>query len=137
VLQCATHCNTLQHTASCTSVMPVFLERYYDEGIPTYTATHCNTLQHTVTHCNTLGDASVFGTVLWRGHPNLHHPLHQPLGVHGDLYTSVHIYAYVHMYVYICICMYTYVYISGIYIYIYVYMCIQKRTHRDTHMHMH
>jgi len=31
IYQCATHCNTLQHTA-----------------------THCNTLQHTATHCNTL-----------------------------------------------------------------------------------
>jgi len=31
----ATHCSTLQHTATCCN-------------------THCNTLQHTATHCNTL-----------------------------------------------------------------------------------
>jgi len=38
----ATHCNTLQHTAThCESVLQ-------------HTATHCNTLQHTATHCNTL-----------------------------------------------------------------------------------
>jgi len=47
----ATHCNTLQHTATqhhhyrmltlATSALQ-------------HTATHCNTLQHTATHCNTL-----------------------------------------------------------------------------------
>jgi len=36
----ATHCNTLQHTAT--------------HFILSLTATHCNTLQHTATHCNTL-----------------------------------------------------------------------------------
>jgi len=39
----ATHCNTLQHTAHCTTLLP--------SGCP---ATHCNTLYHTATHCNTL-----------------------------------------------------------------------------------
>jgi len=34
----ATHCNTLQHTATTLQ----------------HTATHCNTLQHTATHCNAL-----------------------------------------------------------------------------------
>jgi len=37
----ATHCNTLQHTATHCK----------------HTATHCNTLQYTATHCNTLQQA--------------------------------------------------------------------------------
>jgi len=46
----ATHCNTLQHTAThC------------------LTATHCNTLQHTATHCNTLQHTA-----------SLRHSLRQP-----------------------------------------------------------
>ena len=45
-IQTATHCNTLQHTATRmqhTATHCNTLQR---------TATHCNTLQHTVTHCN-------------------------------------------------------------------------------------
>jgi len=39
LLNSATRCNTLQHTASHYSTL-------------WHTATHCNTLQHTATHCN-------------------------------------------------------------------------------------
>jgi len=46
----ATHCNTLQHTAT---------HAYGGHAQPhcntlQHTATYCNTLQHTATHCNTL-----------------------------------------------------------------------------------
>jgi len=43
----ATHCNTLQRTATHTSLQKNELEQ-------PYSTTQCNTLQHTATHCNTL-----------------------------------------------------------------------------------
>jgi len=54
----ATHCNTLQHTATCLSVLMqmMFFHMYDGLGGNTlqHTATHCNTLQHTATHRNKL-----------------------------------------------------------------------------------
>ena len=49
----ATHCNTLQHTATRS------FHEWHDSfvsvtGLNVYSATHCNTLQHSATHCNTL-----------------------------------------------------------------------------------
>ena len=43
----ASHCNTLQHTATLCCTLCILL---YDLQ---HTATHCNTLQHTATHCYT------------------------------------------------------------------------------------
>ena len=43
VYDIATHCNTLQHTAT-----------HSTGACLQHTAAHCNTLQHTATHCNTL-----------------------------------------------------------------------------------
>jgi len=50
----ATHCNTLQHTATHFYVLR--------EGVPSlrHTATHCNILQHTATHCDTLQRTSTY-----------------------------------------------------------------------------
>ena len=48
----ATHCNTLQHTATqgvCVWVTPLVMH------------THCNTLQHAATHCNTLQHTATQG----------------------------------------------------------------------------
>jgi len=46
----ATHCNTLQHTATH-SIHAATSECMH---LMHAAATHCNTLQHTATHCNTL-----------------------------------------------------------------------------------
>ena len=52
---CKTHRNTLQHTATH-SVPPHISASISATHCNTlqHTATHCNTLQHTATHCNTL-----------------------------------------------------------------------------------
>jgi len=42
----ATHCNTLQHAATCCNTH-IYTQDIY------VTATHCNTLQHAATCCNT------------------------------------------------------------------------------------
>jgi len=52
----ATHCNTLQHTA--THMMNLWRSENEAHHVGSYQeyriwATHCNTLQHTATHCNT------------------------------------------------------------------------------------
>ena len=51
---CASHCNTLQHTAThC--ITPHHTARYRTHcNTLQHTAAHCSTLQHTATHCNTL-----------------------------------------------------------------------------------
>jgi len=55
----ATHCNTLQHTATRTSGQ-VLTDLYasftatHCNTNASFTATHCNALQHTATHCNIL-----------------------------------------------------------------------------------
>jgi len=52
----ATHCNTLQHTATqfiCSTSQEILRKCATYAYLPP-TATHCNTLQHTATHCNTL-----------------------------------------------------------------------------------
>ena len=57
----ATHCNTLQHTATrhtygsvlTSSLMDCTLSVCHYNALQ-HIATHCNTLQHTATHCNTL-----------------------------------------------------------------------------------
>jgi len=46
----ATHCNTLQHTAT---------QMQHTRNTLQHTATHCNTLQHTATHCNTLPHTAI------------------------------------------------------------------------------
>jgi len=58
----ATHCNTLQHTATHKQAgAKEYLDDYYEPDFEdvvadmltaTHTATHCNALQYTATHCN-------------------------------------------------------------------------------------
>jgi len=54
----ATHCNTLQHNAKqaihCNTLSLCSSQFAPTRCISTNTATHCNTLQHTATHRNTL-----------------------------------------------------------------------------------
>jgi len=57
----ATHCNTLQHTATirrtcANSLVHAIQKTQYrlQHAAAHWTATHCNTLQHTATRCNTL-----------------------------------------------------------------------------------
>jgi len=51
----ATHCNTLQHTATHNEYMTgSFWIQVSLCNTLQHTATHRNTLQHTATHCNTL-----------------------------------------------------------------------------------
>ena len=61
----ATHCNTLQHAATCYMLARELAhsEAFHTESCrcntPQRTATHCNTLQHTATHCNTLQHTAI------------------------------------------------------------------------------
>jgi len=50
----ATHCSTLQHTATCISTCILLYETRCRLAVLEYFITHCNILQHTATHCNTL-----------------------------------------------------------------------------------
>jgi len=53
----ATHCNTLQHTATPGPRLVFNCGRQDTlQHLLQHTATHCNTLQHTATHCNTQAD---------------------------------------------------------------------------------
>ena len=55
----ATHCNTLQHTAThctthCSTLQHTETHCNTLQHTAQHTAAHCNTLQHTATHCDTL-----------------------------------------------------------------------------------
>jgi len=54
----ATHCNTLQHTATHHSCVCILSSR-------THVATQCNTLQLTATHCNTLQHTETQHFCVW------------------------------------------------------------------------
>ena len=49
----ATHCNTLQHTATHRRHASAMGNVSSQRTATHYTATHCNILQHTATHCKT------------------------------------------------------------------------------------
>jgi len=57
----ATHCNTLQHTATYTTHFCIL-----SCSTLQHTATHYNTLQHTATHCNTLQHTATHFCILSR-----------------------------------------------------------------------
>ena len=85
-LSAATHCNTLQHTATqqhtawtvacCIDIRSRYTLQHAAKHCNTlqhttthchtqpHTATHCNTLQHTVTHCNTLQNTATHCKIL-------------------------------------------------------------------------
>jgi len=80
----ATHCNTLQHTATyCNILLKLQHTATYCNALQhtathcialqrttthcnalQRTATHCNTLQHTATHCNTLQRTATYNAIL-------------------------------------------------------------------------
>ena len=58
----ATHCNTLQHTATHCKLQHTAKHC----NALQHTATHCNTLRRTTTHCDTLQEQVSRGTSFWR-----------------------------------------------------------------------
>jgi len=54
--QTATHCDTLQHTATS---WRKYVDTYVQGHSCSFYDSHCDTLQHTVTHCNTLQHSAI------------------------------------------------------------------------------
>jgi len=110
--QTATHCNTLQHTATHRGTLHTWAPKSVWARIHTsHIETRCNTLQHTATHYKTLqhitylSPQKCFGTVS-AFTDEKRHPI-----------CSWLVCVYIHMYTYVC------VYIECVSVYIYMYVC--------------